>query len=202
MDNQKKLIKLKKEEEKLSTILLSKKKYAKENAKFMFWTLIFPLLFTSSSFIMNCIFSSTYTYVLLISSLAVFIPSALNNLTIAIDGGYKKILQNRIKDIQSKIEKLESIELSKNKSINESERIFLGIEQPKKEKTWNDVLYTEEEIHQYMQMPESPAPFNPETIFGTDENTEEQTDSLQSEISGPVLTKKKSKNRKQIRRYL
>lgn len=192
MDKQKKLIKLKKEEEKLSTILLSKKKYAKENAKFMFWTLIFPLLFTSSSFIMNCIFSSTYTYVLLISSLLVFIPSALNNLTIAIDGGYKKILQNRIKNIQSKIEKLESIELSKNKSINESERIFLGIEQPKKGKTWDDVLYTEEEIHQYMQMPESPAPFNPETIFGTDENTEEQTDSLQNEISGPILVKKKT----------
>ena len=196
MDNQKKLIKLKKEEKKLSTILLSKKKYAKKNAKFMFWTLIFPLLFTSLSFIMNCIFSSTYTYVLLISSLLVFIPEALNNLTIAIDGGYKKILQNRIKNIQSKIEKLESIELSKNKSINESERIFLGMEQPKKEKTWDDVLYTEEEIHQYMQMPESPAPFNPETIFGTDENTEEQTDSLQNEISGPILIKKKTPPKK------
>ena len=164
----------------------------KKNAKFMFWTLIFPLLFTSSSFIMNCIFSSTYTYVLLISSLLVFIPEALNNLIIAIDGGYKKILQNRIKNIQSKIEKLESIELSKNKSINESERIFLGIEQPKKEKTWDDVLYTEEEIHQYMQMPEAPAPFNPETIFGIDENTEEQIDNLQNEQSGPVLVKKKT----------
>lgn len=191
MDKQKKLIKLKKEEEKLSTILLSKKKYAKENAKFMFWTLIFPLLFTSSSFIMNCIFSSTYTYVLLISSLAVFIPSALNNLTIAIDGGYKKILQNRIKNIQSKIKKLESIELSKNKSINESERIFLGVEQPKKGKTWDDVLYTEEEIHQYMQMPEAPAPFNPETIFGIGEN-QDQTDNLQQEQCGPVLVKKKT----------
>ena len=65
MDKQKKLNKLKKEAEKLSTILLSKKKFARENSKFMFWTLIFPLLFTSSSFIMNCIFSSTYTYVLL-----------------------------------------------------------------------------------------------------------------------------------------
>lgn len=196
MDNQKKLIKLKKEEKKLSTILLSKKKYAKKNAKFMFWTLIFPLLFTSSSFIMNCIFSSTYTYVLLISSLLVFIPEALNNLIIAIDGGYKKILQNRIKNIQSKIEKLESIELSKNKSINESERIFLGIEQPKKEKTWDDVLYTEEEIHQYMQMPEAPTPFNPETIFGIDENTEEQIDNLQNEQSGPRLVKKLTPPRK------
>ena len=93
MNNQKKLIKLKKEEKKLSTILLSKKKYAKENAKFMFWTLIFPLLFISSSFIINCIFSSTYTYILLISSFGVYIPSALINLTITIDGGYKKNLQ-------------------------------------------------------------------------------------------------------------
>ena len=158
----------------------------------MFWTLIFPLLFTSSSFIMNCIFSSTYTYILLISSLAVFIPTTLIALTIAIDGGYKKILQNRIENIQSKIKKLESFELSKNKSINESERIFLGIEQPKKEKTCDDVLYTEEEIHQYMQMPEAPAPFNPETIFGIDENTEEQIDNLQNEQSGPVLVKKKT----------
>ena len=99
------------------------------------------------------------------------------------------MLQNRIKNIQSKIEKLESIELSKNKSINESERIFLGIEQPKKEKTWDDVLYTEE-IHQYMQMHKAPAPFNTETIFGIDENTEEQIDNLQNEQSGPRLVKK------------
>lgn len=189
MYKQKRLIKLKKEKEKLSTILLNKKKYAKENAKYMFWTLVFPLLFISSSFIMNCVFSSTYTYILLISSLAVFIPTTLIDLTIAIDGGYKKILQNRIENIQSKIKKLESFELSKNKSINESERIFLGIEQPKKEKTWDDVLYTEE-IHQYMQMPEAPAPFNTETIFGIDENTEEQIDNLQNEQSGPRLVKK------------
>ena len=51
-----------------------------------------------------------------------------------------------------------------------------------KTKTWDDVLYTEEEIHQYVQMPESPAPFNPKTIFDSDEPVKEQ--------SGPVLTKK------------
>ena len=56
--------------------------------------------------------------------------------------------------------------------------------------SWSNILYTEEEIHQYMQMPESPAPFNLETIFGTDENTEEQTDSLQNEISGSRLVKR------------
>ena len=183
MDKQKKLNKLKNEKERLSTILLSKKKLAKENSKFMFWTLIFPLLFTSSSFIMNCIFSSTYTYVLLISSLAIFIPSALIDLTIAIDGGYKKILQNRIKNIQSKIAKLEVDKTKENKFEQEQSRIFLGIEErPKQEKSWDDILFTEEEIHQYVQMPESPAPFNPETIFGSNEPVKEQ--------SGPVLTKK------------
>ena len=198
MDKQKKLNKLKKEAEKLSTILLSKKKFARENSKFMFWTLIFPLLFTSSSFIMNCIFSSTYTYVLLISSLVVFILSALTNLTIAMDGGYRKILQNRIKDIQNKIAKSEHDKTKENKFANEPERIFLGIEQPKEK--WNDVLYTKEEIHQYMQMPESLAPFNSETIFGTNENIEEQNTDLQYELDGPVLSKKltppKHKNNK------
>ena len=34
-----------------------------------------------------------------------------------------------------------------------------------KEKTWDDLLYTEEEIRLYMK--EAPAPFDPETIFGT-----------------------------------
>lgn len=185
MDKQKKLNKLKNEKERLSTILLSKKKLAKENSKFMFWTLIFPLLFTSSSFIMNCIFSSTYTYVLLISSLAIFIPSALIDLTIAIDGGYKKILQNRIKNIQSKIAKLEVDKTKENKFEQEQSRIFLGIEErPKQEKSWDDILFTEEEIHQYMQMLESPAPFKPETIFDSDEPVKEQ--------SGPVLVKKKT----------
>lgn len=183
MDKQKKLNKLKKKKERLSTILLSKKKLAKGNAKYMFWTLIFPLLLTSYSFIINCIFSSTYTYILLISSLAIFIPSALIDLTIAIDGEFKKILQNRIKNIQSKIAKLEAEKTKENKFEQGQSRIFLGIEErPKQEKTWNDVLYTEEEIHQYMQMPESPAPFNQETIFGSNEPVKEQ--------SGPRLVKK------------
>ena len=186
MDKQKKLNKLKKEEEKLLTILLSKKKLAKENSKFMFWTLILPLLFISSSFVMNCIFYSTYTYVLLISSLAVYIPIALVNLTIAIDGGYKKILQNRIKKMQNKVAKLEKDKTNKKNFEKEQERIFLGVEQPKEEKTWDDVLYTEDEIHQYIQMPEAPAPFNPETIFGSSEPVKEQ--------GGPVLTKKKTPN--------
>ena len=56
-----------------------------------------------------------------------------------------------------------------------------------KEKTWEDLMYTEEEIRHYT--PESPAPFNSETIFGTTE--EEQTDNLQNEQGGPRLVKKR-----------
>lgn len=52
-----------------------------------------------------------------------------------------------------------------------------------KEETWDDVLYTEEEIHQYMQMPEASAIFNPETIFDSTEPVKEQ--------SGPRLVKKR-----------
>jgi len=57
-----------------------------------------------------------------------------------------------------------------------------------KEKTWDDLLYTEEEIRLYMK--ESPAPFDPETIFTTSEEIEEQTDNLQYELSGSRLVKK------------
>lgn len=63
-----------------------------------------------------------------------------------------------------------------------------------KEKTWDDLLYTEEEIRLYMK--EAPAPFDPETIFTTSENIEEQTDNLQYGLSGSRLVKKltQSKN--------
>ena len=70
-------------------------------------------------------------------------------------------------------------EVDKTKNYNGNTDLL-----PKKEKTWGDVLYTEEEIHQYMQIPESPAPFNPETIFVSNEPVKEQ--------SGHVLTKKKT----------
>ena len=48
--------------------------------------------------------------------------------------------------------------------------------------------YTEEEIKLYAQ--ESPAPFNPETIFETNENVEETIDDLQCELNGPRLVRK------------
>ena len=78
----------------------------------------------------------------------------------------------------------------------EGDRIVKPIfDEVDKTKTWDDVLYTEEEIHQYMQMPEAPTPFNPETIFGIDKNTEEQIDNLQNEQRGPRLVKKLTPSR-------
>jgi len=59
-----------------------------------------------------------------------------------------------------------AIEKRSAETINESK-------DKSKEKTWDDLMYTEEEIRHYT--PESPVPFNPETIFGTDKNIEEQS---------------------------
>ena len=77
------------------------------------------------------------------------------------------------------------IELANKKNYVESNLHIYGIgkEQPKQEKTWDDVLYIEEEMHQYMQMPEAQAPFNPETIYSSNEPIKEQ--------GGPILVKKK-----------
>lgn len=58
-----------------------------------------------------------------------------------------------------------------------------------KEKTLDDLVYTEEEIRYYT--PESLTPFDLELIFGTDENIKEQTDNLKNEQSGPRLVKKR-----------
>lgn len=77
------------------------------------------------------------------------------------------------------------IELANKKNYVERNihKYGIGKEQSKQEKTWDDVLYTEEEIHQYMQMPEAQAPFNPETIFGSNEPVKEQSE--------PVLVKRR-----------
>lgn len=100
----------------------------------------------------------------------------------------KVLIEKQIRDISLAIIQLKEEQqvLESMISTKESET-----KTDSKTKTWDDVLYTEEEIHQYMQMPESPVPFNPETIFGTDENIEEQTDNLQNEQSGPRLVKKR-----------
>ena len=59
------------------------------------------------------------------------------------------------------------------------------INKSKKEKTWDDLLITEEEIKTYMQ--KETIPFDSETIFGT---TNEQQEQVQSEPNGPRLIKK------------
>lgn len=104
------------------------------------------------------------------------------------------VMSKTLKNLKSKSENMrvirEQVNLSKTK-IDESEIKFLGKEQSNREKNWDDVLYTEEEIRQYMQVSESPAPFNREAIFGTSDNVEEQTDNLQYEQSGPRLVKKR-----------
>lgn len=104
------------------------------------------------------------------------------------------VMSKTIKNLKSKGENMreirEQVNLSKTK-IDEPEIKFLCIDQSKQEKTWDDVMLTEEEVHQYMQMADSPASFNPETIFGTNDNVEEQTDNLQYEQSGPRLVKKR-----------
>ena len=98
---------------------------------------------------------------------------------------YKEKCEVRLKE---KINRLSEKINAYEKSLNTTKK-NLGITLETKEKTWEDLMYTEEEIKHYI--PESPAPFNPETIFGTNENVETQTDNLHQEISGPRLVKKR-----------
>lgn len=89
------------------------------------------------------------------------------------------------------IEELATAHLAYQDSTRELERLIASelVEeenQQKKIKTWDDLLYTEEEIHQYMQMPDTSTPFNSETIFGPEKHTDEEY-----EIEGPTLVKRK-----------
>ena len=85
-----------------------------------------------------------------------------------------------------------AIELANKRNYveNNIHKYGIGKEQHKQEKIWDDVLYTGEEIHQYMQLPEAPVPLNLETIFGANKTIEEQTDNLQKEQNGHRLVKK------------
>lgn len=51
----------------------------------------------------------------------------------------------------------------------------INLKKSDKEKTWDDVMYTEEKIHNYMQMLKSPSTFNPTTVFEEDESMEKKT---------------------------
>lgn len=85
----------------------------------------------------------------------------------------KKIEEN----LEQNIDRLANELVELGYSLKETEHRLKEINWQKsdKEKTWDDVMYTEEEIHHYIQMSESPAPFNPETVFGKDETMEKKT---------------------------
>lgn len=87
--------------------------------------------------------------------------------------------------IENKCQKLKEYEKELTEIIERTNYQEKNIE---KEKTWDDLFYTDEEIKLYTQ--ESPAPFNPKTIFTNVENTEEPIDDLQYELNGPRLVRK------------
>ena len=87
--------------------------------------------------------------------------------------------------IENKYQKLKEYERELTEIIERTNYQEKNIE---KEKTWDDLFYTEEEIKLYTQ--ESPAPFNPKTIFTNVENTEEPIDDTQCELNGPRLVRK------------
>ena len=87
--------------------------------------------------------------------------------------------------IENKYQKLKEYERELTEIIERTNYQEKNIE---KEKTWDDLFYTEEEIKLYTQ--ESPAPFNLETIFTNVENAEEPIDDLQYELNGPRLARK------------
>ena len=88
--------------------------------------------------------------------------------------------------IEDNYEKLKEYEKELTEIIERTNYQEKDIE---KEQTLNDLFYTEEEIRLYMQ--ESPAPFKPETIFGNNEDIEEQIDSLQQSSNGHRLVRKR-----------
>lgn len=105
-----------------------------------------------------------------------------------VEGGpHSKVFSKEDRNHGQVISKAETyIYYQKYKSILQlfgGETLIDDSEQPKQEKTWDDILYTEEDIHQFMQMPEAPAAFNPETIFGSNDSVKKQ--------SGPRLVKRR-----------
>jgi len=178
---------------------IKKVQIMKKNAKSAWLMRIFPSLI--------CIISLTASGISAFGT--IYLLSLCTGLQILVEKGIKwtcgtkKEREEREKSATTMLESLnhhlkvhektleEEKEKMKYKEIPyEGDRIVKAIfDKVDKTKTWDDVLYTEEEIHQYMQMPEAPAPFNQETIFGIDEN-QDQTDNLQQEQDGPVLTKK------------
>ena len=93
--------------------------------------------------------------------------------------------KNIITSIENKCQNLKEYEKELTEIIERTNYQEKNIE---KEKTWDDLFYTDEEIKLYTQ--ESPAPFNSKTIFTNVENAEEPIDDLQYELNGPRLVRK------------
>lgn len=94
----------------------------------------------------------------------------INNINMSIEKDYQKLKEY----------KKELTEIIERTNYHETD--------VEKEKTWDDLLYTEEEIRLHMK--EAPAPFDPETIFTTSEEVEGQADNLQKELNESRLVKR------------
>jgi len=96
----------------------------------------------------------------------------------------KALIETQIRDIS-----LAVIQLKEEQQVLESMESKTNQEKKEtREKTLDDMLYTEEEIKLYMR--ESQVPSNPESISGIDKVIEEQQDLLLQEQSGQKLVKK------------
>ena len=88
----------------------------------------------------------------------------------------KELIEKQVKDISTVIIKLND------------EKVSLAAKN--KEKTWDDLLYTEAEMREYANNLESPLPVDYSTVLGIDKSVTEQTDSSHAQTSGPVLSRK------------
>lgn len=88
----------------------------------------------------------------------------------------KELIEKQVKDISAAIIKLND------------EKVSLAAKS--KEKTWDDLLYTETEMRKYANNLKSPLPVDYHSILGVDESVTEQTDSSHAQTSGPVLSRK------------
>lgn len=88
----------------------------------------------------------------------------------------KALIEKQVRDISTAIIKLND------------EKVSLAAKN--KEKTWDDLLYTEAEMREYANNLESPLPVDYSAVLGIDKSVTEQTDSSHAQTSGPVLSRK------------
>ncbi len=88
----------------------------------------------------------------------------------------KCIIEKQVKDIATAIIKLND------------EKVSLAAKS--KEKTWDDLLYTETEMREYADNLKFSIPVDYNAILGIDESSTKETDSSHAQTSGPVLSRK------------